>query len=467
MVFVAALLVRVAFAMWSWSGFYAFPQSGMSRLYFKEGYAIAAGYGYVTGFTKKGHDVLGKLYGRVNAEGIRATPEIAQPLAAEDVRIEMVHPPGMSLLVAGINRVFGIPADVPIQVISILLDSIAAVLIWWVAATFLSARMGVAAGLVYAFFPPLAHAAAASRMPVGMCSFFVIACLVCVLQATRCRAGKALAWYAAAGLVLGLGSYLRPDYLLMPVFMFLGLWAFTRRFFRSAGAMILTQVLAIVTLLPWAYRNHSICGRWVLTSTSVGATLIVGLGEYDNPWGFGGSDVDRAREVKAQGIAHPWSSEGDVYFRGLFWKSVKQKPLAYVMTIVRRVPLVLATPFTFGYENPWKTQHFSEAREAGDDRYQVVKRRPLYVLAAYWDRLAMGGLVLTSILASAFMLIKERRSFGLLLLLFSPHLYSIASHIVTHLEPRFLMPSIFSALIGLAYVLSRGWRDRFATCCES
>ena len=156
-----------------------------------------------------------------------------------------------------------------------------------------------------------------------------------------------------------------------------------------------------------------------------------------------------------------------VVLRKLFWKSVKERPFAYVMTMVRRLPLALATPFTFGYQNPWKTQYFSEAREAGQDRYQVVRQRPLYVLAAYWDRLAMGGLTFVSLLSALFMLIKERRSFGLLLLLFSPHLYSIASHIVTHLEPRFLLPSMFSVLIGLAYVISRGWRDRFAACRES
>jgi hypothetical protein len=39
------------------------------------------------------------------------------------------------------------------------------------------------------------------------------------------------------------------------------------------------------------------------------------------------------------------------------------------------------------------------------------------------------------------------------LFLFSPHLYAMGSHLLTHFEPRFLLPSLGWLLFGLAYLI--------------
>ncbi len=178
------------------------------------------------------------------------------------------------------------------------------------------------------------------------------------------------------------------------------------------------------------------------------------------PGGIGGLDEDRAREASTQGLATPWGSDADSYFRNMFWQNVRQKPAAYVLTVVKRLPLALATPYGFGYANPYKMRSFTQAlQEAGEDRYQVIKTRPLYVLMAYWDYLAMGGFTLCCVVCVVVFFIEERNRPGLVLLFVCPHLYSIISHLLTHLEPRYLLPSVFCWLIGFAYVLARGWRD--------
>ena len=84
----------------------------------------------------------------------------------------------------------------------------------------------------------------------------------------------------------------------------------------------------------------------------------------------------------------------------------------------------------------------------------------MYVIKAYWDWLLMGVISVASLLSSMIMLICERRRFGLVFLLLSPHLYSMAIHVLVVYEPRYVLPSMFSLLIGLAYVLTRGWRER-------
>ena len=56
------------------------------------------------------------------------------------------------------------------------------------------------------------------------------------------------------------------------------------------------------------------------------------------------------------------------------------------------------------------------------------------------------------------MFICERKRWPLILLLMGPHLYGILSHLPTHTEARFLLPSIFCWLTAFAYVITRPWR---------
>lgn len=459
LVIVIAGLVRTGFMLWSWSGhYYTIPNATLVVSYLRDGYSIAAGYGYTTAnINTPAERYLNHLYERVNSGNIRLTPKMAGPLPTDGARPQMLHPPGMALLVAGINRFLGIRADEPLQVIGILFDSIAAGLVYWIISNFLSEKLGFVVGLAYALFPPLISASV-SKTPEGLLSLFIVASLVSIMQASRSQ--NTWVWYMTSGLIIGIGSYLRPDYIFMPLFMVLGLWAYTRHLIHSIKAMILAQVVVLLVLLPWAYRNHTLCGRWIFTSTSVGGTLINGLGEFNNAWGIGGLDEDRAREAAAQGLATPWDSEADLYFRDMFWQRIRQRPGAYILTVVKRLPLVLATPYGFGYSNPHKVHSFTQImQQSGEDRYQIIKTHPLYVIMAYWDYLVIGSFTLCCVVCVVVFFIKERYRRGLVLLLVCPHLYSIMSHLLTHLEPRFLLPSVFCWLIGFGYVLVRGWRN--------
>lgn len=459
-VFILACLVRVAFLLWGFTGWHVVDKAGLSTGYFRQGYGIAAGYGYIgVAPGERGREYLIRLEELIESERISITSETAAPLPDEGITLATLHPPGMPLLIAGAHRLWGGPVDVPIQCVGIVADSFAAVLVGWVVCALFSRRVGFLSGLLYAGFPPMAYVSALSRMPVGLLALFVVASLACLVRAARCTGWKWLGWVGLCGFIIGMGSYLRPDYALLPSFMFFGLWVYTRRFSRSVAGALIAQALVFATLFPWALRNYNYCERWVFSSTSVGATLITGLGEFKNSWGFGHTDDARRAQAAEQGLDSPWLPEADAYFRKLFIESVRADPFGYVKSVVRRVPLVVAPPYQWGFLNPWKTQSFSEARETAGDRYEVVKSRPLHILAAYWDRLVIAGFTLLCSIAAAVMLIKGRRQIGAVILLISPHVYSVASHIVTHLEPRFLLPSSFCGLAAFAYVCMRGWRE--------
>jgi 4-amino-4-deoxy-L-arabinose transferase-like glycosyltransferase len=448
-----ALLFRSLFLFWGLADWYLLDQGTLSKIYFLQGYGICAGYGYVT-------DPGWGIQDMVDQE-LSITPETAPRVVPANFVPQMLHPPGMALLVAALHRITGIPVDLFLEILGMFLDTMAVCILYWMVATFLSERVAFVAGLIYALYPPLAFGCTLDRTPEGIMSVFIVGALACVLQSTRSKAWEGALWWAGAGILIAASAYLRPDYLLVPVAIGLGFWLYTRRFRRSVLALITMQAVALALMVPWAYRNYQECGRWIFTSTSVGWTLVNGIGQYNNPWGIIGTDTYRGIEAKEHGFSSPASPEADLYFRQIFWDAVKSNPLGYVVAVAKRLPMAILSPQTFGFKNPLKTGCFTEQMEQhGKDRFDVILSNPFYIVKAYWDYLLMGLISVACLISSIIMLICERRRFGLIFLLLSPHLYSIGTHVLVSYEPRYVLPSMFSFIIGLAYVFSRGWQDR-------
>ena len=448
-----ALMVRLLLALWSQSSFFVEPPSGMSSLYFRQGYAIAAGLGFVVGQGET-NDFLKEIQRRVNAGDLVATPD-SVGLGPGGLYADTLHPPGMAILVAALHRLFGAPADIPLQLFGALLDSLAAGVVYWIGSTLLGSAAGLAAGLLYALFLPQAWAVTGAQMPDGLIGPFIVAMVAAYLMALRSTRWGAVAWYVVAGLSLGIGSYLRPDYLLVPIAMFPFLWLHLRRLAPAVVASVLVTATAFATLSPWAFRNHLLHDRWIFTSSGAGATLVTGLGEFSSPWGIGPTDIDRHNEAMAQGFRSAWVPEADHYFRKVWWDALQSYPGAFVVSVVKRLPLALAPPYSFGFANPLKTRTFTEIRGEGQDRYQAILSNPLYVLAAYWDVIGAAIFSGLALLASIWWLIVDRHRWTLVLLILSVHLYSIGAHLIIHMEPRFLLPSMFVFLLGLARFLTR------------
>ena len=171
-VFLWAALFRLVFLAWSWTPWLAEPQDGMSRLYFKQGYGMAVGYGYISSEAKGGPQ-LKTLYEMVEVQKPPVTTLSAPPLNRDNVWPEMLHPPGMAALISVLYRLLHVPADLPMEIIGLLLDSISAALLCVLITKVWSPSLGYALGLGYAFFPPLAYGSASSRSPEGLMGVFI------------------------------------------------------------------------------------------------------------------------------------------------------------------------------------------------------------------------------------------------------------------------------------------------------
>lgn len=454
-VVITALAVRLLMLVWTYTGPYVVGENPMARSYIARGYAIAAGWGYVRDDGLSGAQALDNLAAQVKVGGFTARPESMGP-RPDGLIPEMLHPPGLPLLVAGLHRILGGSVDLAVQLIGLFLDVAAAGVIFWIVARLFPPRIALLAGLAYGLFLPVAYASV-SKMPDGMMSLFVAGALALALLAAGAKGLRSGLLFVAYGAAVGLGSYLRPDYACLPAALFLGLWAFSGKFTKSFGGAALAQAMVLAVLFPWAWRNHSISGRWIFTSTSTGATLICGLGEFNNPWGFGYTDQDRAREATQAGFDSPWSPDADLYFQGVFWRSIGEQPMAYAKAVIRRLPMALAPPLSWGFANPLKTKTFAELRQGGADRYQVAKSQWKYVLGAHWDVLliSLAGMAGS---AGAILMLLVGPNRGAAVFVLIPHVYGAGSHMLTHMEPRYILPSMFCSMIALGWLLGRGWR---------
>jgi hypothetical protein len=454
-VIATAAVVRILFVLWAWSGRDVNPRMGMSQMDIRAGYALGAGYGYVTG-TGPARDWLDDLDAAIERGGLAPPPEAAPEEVRAHLRPELIHPPGFPLAVAGAFRIFGWRADRPLEAIGVVLDTVAAGIVLLFATRAYGRRVGVLSGCLYALFPPLGYWAGASKSVDGWMSLFVAGTVAALLQAATAESRRRILWSLVAGGLLGLAGWLRPDYLLVPVALAIPLWLMTRRVREAVRITGTVMATALLVLLPWAWRNHRVSGRWVFTSTSVGGTLVNGLGEFTNPWGFGQTDADRGREAAAMGLDSAWGPEADLRFREMFWRSVRERPGAFLAIAIRKLPFALATPYSWGYLNPARTQTFEHAMvERGKDRYAVALESPGYVLAAYWDRAAMALVALFGTVCAALLIWWERARIGLAFLVVGPHVYSIAVHVTSLLGDRLLLPSAFCWLIAIAYAVDR------------
>ncbi len=123
-----------------------------------------------------------------------------------------------------------------------------------------------------------------------------------------------------AGMLFVVCVYLRPS-----VALFLGVWSvylLARWGWDRTGwaGVIGLWAILIVSLVPWAWRNQEVTGRWVWLTTRGGISLYDGV----RPGATGESDLGQIKQCAAvQGMSE---TEWDDYFRGESWRIIRAEP---------------------------------------------------------------------------------------------------------------------------------------------
>lgn len=129
-------------------------------------------------------------------------------------------------------------------------------------------------------------------------------------------------WGALAGIATATGVYVRPGWILAAPLFCVALVVFAAAQHRKAamGTAIALMLGLLISLMPWAWRNHQVSGHWVVTTLWAGASLYDGL----SPTATGDSDMTFI-EVE-QPFATMNEREVDRHYRDRAIEFVKKNP---------------------------------------------------------------------------------------------------------------------------------------------
>jgi 4-amino-4-deoxy-L-arabinose transferase-like glycosyltransferase len=120
------------------------------------------------------------------------------------------------------------------------------------------------------------------------------------------RARGRLRPIVAAGIVLGLGTLVKPQMIAIPALWCLAGWIGSRRKMPTTGALretALCYLLLLAVAIPWAIRNHRVFGEGFVLSTNDGMNLFIG----NNPAANGTYMVNDSLERSIYGATDPGS----------------------------------------------------------------------------------------------------------------------------------------------------------------
>ena len=191
------------------------------------------------------------------------------------------HPPGYPIVIAIVWSVFG-ESNTTIQLLQLICDALAAVLIFLIAIELFPFSVGVISGVLVAFAPQFSWNSVL-LLPDTLAVFPLI---LSVYFLTRGWKNPRLLWLISAGVCVGLSCWLRANALLMAPFLAVAtLMLFdTKRRFKFAGAFFAGALLVIA---PLTIRNWIVFHHFIPVSLGAGQTMLEGISDYDPERRFG------------------------------------------------------------------------------------------------------------------------------------------------------------------------------------
>lgn len=205
--------------------------------------------------------------------GVSSFFDSSSPLADPN---HLGHPPGYPVLIAVVFGLFG-ESDSALQIVQLLADSAAAVVVFLIAFALFNASTATIAGLLVALAPQFTYNSV-MLLPDTLAVLPVLLAVYCLVRATK---SPRLVWFITAGALVGLSCWLRANAMLLTPFMAAALpLLFERgRRLRYALALVGGSVLVIA---PLTLRNAIVYGHFVPVSLGAGQTFLEGIADYDD-----------------------------------------------------------------------------------------------------------------------------------------------------------------------------------------
>lgn len=230
-----------------------------------------------------------------------------EPVDPGDARM-LVHPPGYSILVAAFQKTSG-DTHAGLRLAQIICDSIAAVLVFLIAAELLRFAASLIAGALVALSPHLAG----YSLWLSADSVAVLPILLSVYLIVRAIKKPRLITIIGAGVSVGLSCWVRSNALLLALFLAVVILLLFGRAHRLRYSVAFVSAFLLI-IAPITIRNLVVFDSFIPLSLGAGITLIEGIADYDTDQRFGMPQYDKDVALKEA----EWHGRPD--YAGNLWR---------------------------------------------------------------------------------------------------------------------------------------------------
>lgn len=380
-----------------------------------------------------------------------------------DTRL-LFHAPGYAIFLSGVYRLFG-RSPLQVQLLQNLINSASAILLFLIAGTLLTWRIGAVSGLLVAVSHHLSYYS--NFLLPDSLSALPILIAIYLLDKFRHGSKRFILLYIFVGLMIGLCTWLRPNAMLLGPFLTIAVACVLARRFRALRWSWIIAVVSFLVITPITIRNYVIYRQFVPVSANFGIVLWEGIGDASGDR-FGAVTTDQAvaeQEAvlydRAEYGAYWASPDGIQRDRDRVRRSlsvISQHPAWFVRTMANRMtemvkysahaPLVYRecsqlsrkeNSDTQNAEGPAHDKELLEQEETGDSTVLSVAehlcwlRSPIRALQRLTKETAQPFIFIGVLLLSA---VSLRRTVFLLII----PLYFFITQSIGHLEFRYTIP---------------------------
>ena len=217
--------------------------------------------------------------------------------------------PGYPALLAAMLWLFG--NNMPViyaRTLSAVLGTMAVAAVYWLSTTLFDRRTGLVAAFVAACYPGAISMSVVVLSEAPFCPLFLAQLAAWLKSWQAVDERRSLGWAVTSGVLGGLATLMRPDWLLFVPFVIFAGSVLTiktpiqnpkskiQNLLRHSKLSLVMSLAVAAVMTPWWWRNFQQGYGFVATTLQVGASLYDGL----NPRATGASDMSFVSEFIAQ-----------------------------------------------------------------------------------------------------------------------------------------------------------------------
>ena len=357
--------------------------------------------------------------------------------------------PGYPLFLAGVWKLTGTQRFFPVQLLQVFIDSMAAVLLFFIVCTLLPRPWPLLAGLIYAVHWP-AIRSSVFPLPDAWMSFLTFAILLVSLRIVRNPKASWKQGLLLAGTILP-AMYMRPNALLLCFVLAIPCLVLLKRV--AWRPWVLAIFLCVLGITPWCWRNYQAFDRFIPSTTGMWQAIWECMGEVENPFGAVLDDVKTFEQVRAEGWDVRYGTpEYDDVLKQKALPVLKQHPLWYGKLVLKRLTQAFFMPqfdLALGDYFPASVYAYYH-QEHGGTIWDYARQHPFFFIlklaARAWE-------VLLSVLGLLGIYLARRRwrmQLPAFILLFY---YMTTISLVHSIEARYILPAFSLYIIWVVHSL--------------